>query len=77
MHANPCDTLPTTRHVTDCAQLLMALNHPNIVRCVECFTFNNKLCIVMDYCSEGELVLVQHMPQSLFLWQTPVRMINP
>eukprot|EP00983_Pelagomonas_calceolata_P094130 1157850-Pelagomonas_calceolata.AAC.14 len=36
-------------------QLLMALNHPNIVRCVECFTANSKLCIVMDYCSEVAL----------------------
>ncbi|KAF5839493.1 kinase-like domain-containing protein [Dunaliella salina] len=37
------------------AKLLMALNHPNIVRCVECFVANSKLCIVMDYCSEGDL----------------------
>lgn len=34
-------------------QLLMALNHPNIVRCTECFIHANKLCIVMDWCSEG------------------------
>ncbi|GLC38425.1 hypothetical protein PLESTB_001579500 [Pleodorina starrii] len=37
------------------AKLLMALNHPNIVRCLECFTHLNKLCIVMDWCSEGDL----------------------
>ncbi|GFR44775.1 hypothetical protein Agub_g6107 [Astrephomene gubernaculifera] len=37
------------------AKLLMALNHPNIVRCIECFTHLNKLCIVMDWCSEGDL----------------------
>ncbi|PNW87779.1 hypothetical protein CHLRE_01g001800v5 [Chlamydomonas reinhardtii] len=37
------------------AKLLMALNHPNIVRCIECFTHMNKLCIVMDWCSEGDL----------------------
>lgn len=37
------------------AKLLMALNHPNIVRCLECFTHMNKLCIVMDWCSEGDL----------------------
>lgn len=36
-----------------CLQLLMALNHPNIVRCLECFTHQSKLCIVMDWCSEG------------------------
>lgn len=35
-------------------QVLKALNHPNIVRCVECFTHQSKLCIVMDWCSEGE-----------------------
>ena len=35
-------------------QLLMALKHPNIVRCLECFTHANKLCIVMDWCSEGQ-----------------------
>ncbi|GIL63301.1 hypothetical protein Vafri_17397 [Volvox africanus] len=37
------------------AKVLMALNHPNIVRCIECFTHMNKLCIVMDWCSEGDL----------------------
>lgn len=37
-------------------QLLMALNHPNIVRCSECFVHQNKLCIVMDHCSEGGLM---------------------
>ncbi|GLI70930.1 hypothetical protein VaNZ11_016024 [Volvox africanus] len=36
-------------------KVLMALNHPNIVRCIECFTHMNKLCIVMDWCSEGDL----------------------
>jgi serine/threonine protein kinase len=36
------------------AQLLMALKHPNIVSCKECFVHQSKLCIVMDYCSEGE-----------------------
>jgi serine/threonine protein kinase len=35
-------------------QLLLALKHPNIVRCKECFTSGSKLCIVMDWCSEGE-----------------------
>ncbi len=39
---------------SSCAQLLMALKHPNIVRCIECFTAQSKLCIVMDWCSEGE-----------------------
>ena len=38
-------------------QLLKALNHPNIVRSVECFTSQNKLCIVMEWCSEGETAL--------------------
>ncbi len=36
------------------ANLLMAMKHPNIVRSFECFMHQNKLCIVMDYCSEGE-----------------------
>lgn len=45
----------------------MALNHPNIVRCVECFTSNNKLCIVMDYCSEGVCCVCV-----LCKWQAPV-----
>lgn len=35
-------------------QLLMALDHPNIVRCHEAFVSEGKLCIVMDYCSQGE-----------------------
>lgn len=38
-------------------QLLRALNHPNIVRCMECFVHANKLCIVMELCSEGGLQL--------------------
>ncbi|KAG1653257.1 hypothetical protein FOA52_009202 [Chlamydomonas sp. UWO 241] len=37
------------------AQLLMALNHPNIVRCYDTFTEANKMCIVMELCSEGDL----------------------
>eukprot|EP00879_Flechtneria_rotunda_P025140 GHRR01026700.1.p1 GENE.GHRR01026700.1~~GHRR01026700.1.p1 ORF type:complete len:361 (+),score=125.75 GHRR01026700.1:367-1449(+) len=37
------------------AKLLMALKHPNIVRCKECFTSAQKLCIVMDWCSEGDV----------------------
>ena len=40
----------------------MALKHPNIVRCVECFTHANKLCIVMDFCSEG---LMGHLGMSI------------
>ncbi len=45
------------RHDVSCnrPQLLMALSHPNIVRCLECFTHQSKLCIVMDWCSEGDL----------------------
>lgn len=35
-------------------QLLMELNHPNIVRCHEAFVADGTLCIVMDHCSEGE-----------------------
>jgi len=34
-------------------QLLKALKHPNIVSCKESFIEDGKLCIVMDYCSEG------------------------
>ena len=37
------------------ANLLMALKHPNIVRSYDCFTWQNKLCIVMEFCSEGDL----------------------
>ena len=35
-------------------QVLLMLNHTNIVSCVESFRAAGKLCIVMDYCSEGE-----------------------
>lgn len=31
------------------------LHHPNIVSCYESFIANGKLCIVMDYCSGGDL----------------------
>lgn len=48
-------------------QVLLMLNHSNIVSCVESFRHQGKLCIVMDFCSEGEwdylccLVKVQRM----------------
>ena len=32
----------------------MGLSHPNIVRCREAFVADGALCIVMEYCSEGE-----------------------
>ncbi|KAK9822923.1 hypothetical protein WJX74_005108 [Apatococcus lobatus] len=37
------------------AQVLKSFNHPNVVRCKETFTDSGKLCIVMEYCSEGDL----------------------
>ncbi|KAG1679537.1 hypothetical protein FOA52_011139 [Chlamydomonas sp. UWO 241] len=37
------------------AKLLKALKHPNIVQCTDSFMHGNKLCIVMDWCSEGDL----------------------
>ncbi|GBG00214.1 hypothetical protein Rsub_12995 [Raphidocelis subcapitata] len=41
------------------AKLLMSLDHPNIVRCHETFISDEgKLCIVMDYCSEGDLAAI-------------------
>jgi serine/threonine protein kinase len=41
-------------------QLLMALDHPNIVRCSACFVNPTKVCIVLDYCSEGEATPAPH-----------------
>ena len=35
-------------------QVLQALHHPNVVSCKEAFVTAGKLCILMDYCSEGE-----------------------
>eukprot|EP00892_Ulva_mutabilis_P004300 jgi/Ulvmu1/2241/UM013_0088.1 len=37
------------------AELLKVLQHPNIVSCHESFIEGTTLCIVMDYCSEGDL----------------------
>ena len=34
-------------------QVLQALHHPNVVSCKEAFVTGGKLCILMDYCSEG------------------------
>lgn len=31
------------------------LNHPNIISCVDAFTFNNRACLVMEYVSGGTL----------------------
>lgn len=39
-------------------QVLQALHHPNVVSCKEAFVTGGKLCILMDYCSEGELLPV-------------------
>jgi serine/threonine protein kinase len=36
-------------------QLLKSLNHPNIVTCHESFIEGTTLCIVMSYCSGGDL----------------------
>ena len=38
-------------------QVLLMLNHPNIVGCLESFRAQGKLCIVMDFCSEGMLLV--------------------
>ena len=35
--------------------VLRGLNHPNIVKLHEAFMLNNEICLVMDYCSGGEL----------------------
>lgn len=35
-------------------QVLQALHHPNVVSCKEAFISTGKLCILMDYCSEGK-----------------------
>jgi len=38
------------------AKILKALNHPNIVKCNDCYTTTNgKLCIVMEYADGGDL----------------------
>ncbi|DBB05985.1 TPA: hypothetical protein ACH3X3_009975 [Trebouxia sp. C0006] len=37
------------------AKVLQALHHPNVVSCKEAFVTGGKLCILMDYCSEGDL----------------------
>jgi serine/threonine protein kinase len=41
-------------------QLLKALSHPNIVGCRESFVHGGSLCIIMDYCSQGDLNAIMH-----------------
>lgn len=36
-------------------QVLARLHHPNVVECKESFIDDRKLCIVMDYCAQGDL----------------------
>ena len=36
-------------------QVLQSLAHPNIVTCTESFIAGGKLCIVMDFCENGDL----------------------
>eukprot|EP00955_Chlamydomonas_euryale_P071473 361084-Chlamydomonas_euryale.AAC.2 len=43
------------------AQLLMALNHPNIVRCYDTFVDGTKMCIVMELCGEGVCWVLRHV----------------
>ncbi len=47
-----CRTFSGTCHAS-ASQLLKASRHPIVVSCKECFTSDGKLCIVMEYCSEG------------------------
>jgi hypothetical protein len=54
LHAHRSSLSPPIRLAWPPLQLLMALDHPNIVRCSACFVNPTKVCIVLDYCSEGE-----------------------
>lgn len=55
------------------AKLLEAMQHPNIVRCRGHFQREAKLCILLDYCSHGDLESLlksrrgQLLPQSTVL----------
>ena len=55
------------------AQLLEAMQHPNIVRCCGHFQRESKLCILLDFCSKGDLEsLLKHrrghlLPESCIL----------
>lgn len=46
---------PEAYYIGACLQLLKILKHPNIVSCHESFVEGTTLCIVMDYCSGGDL----------------------
>jgi serine/threonine protein kinase len=36
-------------------QALREMNHPNIVNLIDTFSVENEMCVVMEYCSGGEL----------------------
>lgn len=35
--------------------ILQTLEHPNVVRYIESFIYNKKMCIVMEYADKGDL----------------------
>ena len=41
------------------AKVLQSLDHPNIIKYYEAFIHNNKLCIVMEYADNGEILTKQ------------------
>jgi NIMA (never in mitosis gene a)-related kinase 1/4/5 len=55
MFGASCRCFPLLLTVCVLVQLLKALKHPNIVSYRESFLTGSSLCIVMDYCSEGDL----------------------
>ena len=38
----------------DEANLLLSLDHPNIIKCYEYFTEKDHFCIVMEYCDNSK-----------------------
>jgi serine/threonine protein kinase len=36
--------------------VLKTLNHPNVVKYYESFSFKDRLCIIMDYAENGTLI---------------------
>lgn len=56
-------------------QVLQALHHPNVVSCKEAFVTGGKLCILMDYCSEGEFLLDNHAQADTAIgWRNSIAM---
>lgn len=55
IHLNRCSTSVYVEELKNEVEILKQLDHPNIVRAIETFDYRNRLYIVLELCSGGDL----------------------